>query len=108
MIAASNSNHADLPQTPRSLSKSHDDGDVKYFFQRPEQDLNVRSNSKWSGDDSVLEQVRESAWLKDSDRLCYNKKISTFKSKKMWDERLINEWSTDLNCGGFCSKLSIG
>ena len=58
MIAASNSNHADLPQTPRSLSKSHDDGDVKYFFQRPEQDLNVRSsNSKWSGDDTVLEQV---------------------------------------------------
>jgi len=76
MIAASNSNHADLPQTPRSLSKSHDDGDVKYFFQRPEQDLNARSNSKWSGDDSNLEQ-----------------------RQKMWDERLINEWSTDLNCG---------
>ena len=59
MIAASNSNnHADLPQAPRqSLAKSHDDGDVKYFFQRPEQDLNSRQNSKWSGDDSALEQV---------------------------------------------------
>jgi len=76
MIAASNSNHADLPQTPRSLSKSHDDGDVKYIYLRPEQDLNIRSNSKWSGDDTVLEQ-----------------------NKKMWDERLINEWPTDLNCG---------
>ena len=58
MIAASNNNHADLqPQTPRSLSKSHDDGDVKYFFQRPEQELNSRQNAKWSGDDSVIEQV---------------------------------------------------
>ncbi len=58
MIAASNSNnHTDLPQTPRSLSKSHDDGDVKYFFQRPEQELNSRQTSKWSGDDSALEQV---------------------------------------------------
>ncbi len=59
MIAASNNNHSDLPQTPRSLSKSHDDGDVKYFFQRPEQDLNLRQNSKWTGDDSALEQVRQ-------------------------------------------------
>ncbi len=78
MIAASTSNnHADLPQQPRqSLAKSHDDGDVKYFFQRPEQEINNRQsgNSKWSGDDSALEQ----------------------QSKKMWDERLINEWSTDL------------
>ncbi len=58
MIATSNNNnHAELPQTPRSLSKSHDDGDVKYFFQRPEQELNSRQNSKWSGDDTVLEQV---------------------------------------------------
>jgi hypothetical protein len=57
MLAASN--HADLPQTPRSLSKSHDDGDVKYFFQRPEQDLanNIRQNNKWSGDDSIIDQV---------------------------------------------------
>lgn len=80
MIAASTSNnHADLPQQPRnqSLAKSHDDGDVKYFFQRPEQELNRQSaqNSKWSGDDSAIEQ----------------------QSKKMWDERLIShEWSTDL------------
>jgi hypothetical protein len=63
MITASNSNnnnHADLPQTPRSLSKSHDDGDVKYFFQRPEQELNIlrQQASKWSGDDCSLEQVR--------------------------------------------------
>jgi hypothetical protein len=61
MIAATTSNnHADLPQPSRqSLAKSHDDGDVKYFFQRPEQDVNQRqtSNSKWSGDDSALEQV---------------------------------------------------
>jgi hypothetical protein len=57
MIAASSNNHSDLPQTPRSLAKSHDDGDVKYFFQRPEQDLNIRQNSKWSGDDSILDQV---------------------------------------------------
>ena len=74
MIAASNSNHADLPQTPRSLSKSHDDGDVKYFFQRPEQDLNVRSNSKWTGDDSVLEQVTN----KKSARLNLKKKLISF------------------------------
>ena len=58
MIAASSNNHADLPQTPRSLAKSHDDGDVKYFFQRPEQDLNnIRQTPKWSGDDSILDQV---------------------------------------------------
>lgn len=65
MIAASNSNnHADLPQAPRqSLAKSHDDGDVKYFFQRPEQDLNSRQNSKWSGDDSALEQVNLSHYF---------------------------------------------
>ena len=61
MIAATTSNsHADLPQPSRQLlAKSHDDGDVKYFFQRPEQDMNPRqtSTSKWSGDDSALEQV---------------------------------------------------
>ena len=57
MIAASSNNHADLPQTPRSLAKSHDDGDVKYFFQRPEQDVNIRQAPKWSGDDSILDQV---------------------------------------------------
>ena len=57
MIAASSNNHADLPQTPRSLAKSHDDGDVKYFFQRPEQDVNIRQAPKWSGDDSIIDQV---------------------------------------------------
>ena len=60
MIAATTSNnHADLPQPSRqSLAKSHDDGDVKYFFQRPEQEINSRQTStKWSGDDSALEQV---------------------------------------------------
>lgn len=52
-----------------SSSKSHDDGDVKYFFQRPDQmqdpgaPLGVNSNgartlSKWGGDDTLLlEQV---------------------------------------------------
>lgn len=94
MIAASSSNHSDLPQTPRSLSKSHDDGDVKYFFQRPEQDTGVNSvsgglsaglnvaggnragtMSKWSGDDSLLE-------------------IQS--GKKMWnDERFLNEWTSN-------------
>jgi hypothetical protein len=81
MLAASNSNHADLPQTPRSLSKSHDDGDVKYFFQRPEQDLanNIRQANKWSGDDSLIDQSKS----------------------KMWgDDRFITEWTNDLNCGG--------
>jgi len=80
MLAASNSNHADLPQTPRSLSKSHDDGDVKYFFQRPEQDLanNIRQANKWSGDDSLIDQNKN----------------------KMWGEdRFSSEWTNDLNCG---------
>lgn len=59
IAAASSSNHNDLPQTPRSLSKSHDDGDVKYFFQRPEQqDLISRQAVKWSGDDSFLDNVK--------------------------------------------------
>ena len=60
MLTASTNNHGDLPQTPRSLNKSHDDGDVKYFFQRPEQDINARqaNASKWiPGDDTVLDQV---------------------------------------------------
>lgn len=25
----------------------------------------------------------------------------------MWDERLINEWSTDLNCGGFYHFMKL-
>ena len=68
--AASNSTnqHAELPQTPRSLAKSHDDVDVKYFFQRPEQDLATirqQSSAKWSGDDSLLlEQVQLKLKLK--------------------------------------------
>ena len=83
MIAAANSNHVDLPQTPRSLSKSHDDGDVKYFFQRPEQDLSQTRqaiSSKWSGDDSSIDILQSN-----------NKKA-------MWDERFCNnEWPTDLS-----------
>jgi hypothetical protein len=58
IAAATNNNHVDLPQTPKSLAKSHDDGDVKYFFQRPEQDINQMRqaiSSKWSGDDSSLD-----------------------------------------------------
>jgi hypothetical protein len=53
--SSNNQTAGDLPQTPRSLSKSHDDVDVKYFFQRPELQGQVSSNSnKWSGDDTLL------------------------------------------------------
>ena len=100
MITTSSSNHvADMPQTPRShSSKSHDDGDVKYFFQRPEQDLNSRQNAaKWAGDDSAIEQVNlKRRTYKD----LFKANSVLLKSKKMWDERFINEWSTDLSCVG--------
>ena len=79
MITASNTNHAaaDMPQTPRSHStKSHDDGDVKYFFQRPEQELNSRSSAtKWTGDDSAIEQVNMRG-RKELFDLLYDQKVS--------------------------------
>lgn len=77
MIAASNNQSSsstansstDAQARTTSLAKSHDDVDVKYFFQRPDQmqqdasnvigiNNNGRHLSKWSGDDSLLlEQV---------------------------------------------------
>ena len=88
----SNTNDSNLPQTPRSLAKSHDDGDVKYFFQRPEQQQQLMAKWSGGGDDSLLlEHVRSlSPFSSNSKKLIFNNFLFIFltRARKCGEEEV--------------------